>query len=253
MEIEPTAKNHDSEQPEPGSGTGKETDGALAGRRSCCARHRMCISGCCCCCLLLLIALGVLAFFLWPRVVVVCLVYSQSSFDLSFSQNPSSAAFKMILPTTIDSKLFVTLYDIDIEIDAFYKGNYDAILAHGKLNDFNLAARSDSSFEVVLSPAELNPAQTNSVVDYFVNQCGPQLLLGTWLADLRITVDLYGQGITVWIRDMELPCSDTGQILNGTASVDSCNEITDLDTSGQYCISLLCAADDLLCEDACDK
>lgn len=247
MEIEPS----DPEEAALKSAPEKVTTSPEQG--SCCS-SRKCLGCCCCCCLLVLIALGLMSYFLWPRLVVVCAAYAKASFDLEYSGTAPSASFNMILPFTISSKLLVTIYDIDIDVDAYSRGNYDATLAHGRITGFDLAAEGNSTFEVVLSPVELSPAQVQTVADYFVDECGPTLLLGSWFADFRLTVDLYGQDVTVWIRDIELPCVAAGVALVGPENEDSCDESASKDSQplGKYCISLLCAVDDLQCEEACE-
>ena len=105
------------------------------------------------------------------------------------------------------------------------------MIASGSIKNFELKAEKESNFVVELSPTELSTAQIDNFLDYLTEECGlvpqirippsphtsmnnhqllfaefsfpppirPTLLVGSWLADLRLSVDLYGQGITVWL------------------------------------------------------
>jgi hypothetical protein len=168
----------------------------------------------------------------------------------------SSASVEVNLPISIDSQLKVGLRINLIEADFYYKGNYDTALARSRVEGFELVATSNSSFVAVLSPADLSAAQASTAVDYLVSQCGAALNSGTWLADMHLRAKLYGLEVEFWIRDLEMPCLSIGVVqLGGPSSLplsESCDMGEDSEDSyGKYCVSLLCAVDDLMCEKAC--
>lgn len=256
-------------------------------KRSCCARNRKCIGGCSCCCLLLVAALGVAAYFFWPRMLTVCAHYGDTTARVRVELDPSSsvsasgaitsaqsslgasanasaspyasASIEFVVPISINStNLWGITVDV-IRVTAFYNGNRAAALARGAVNGFSLEANGITEFEIALSPPDAATEQTSNVLNYLVRDCGPLLSSGVWLLDLYIEVSAYGFGADFWIEDMEMPCATTPTPVRPSLRVwnissdDECGRAWyDTDgrawPDGQYCKALLCGIDDIQCE-----
>ena len=226
-------------------------------QESCCARHRKCVRCCGCCCLLTILLLVVVGVIFWPRTLLICIDYSRTTLRLEFTHLPPKLATSFTLPVSVKSENLWGIHLTSVGVDGYYKGQYDAVLARGKIDSLTLKARAKTSFNVTATPVELSSAQLVSAVDYFTDECG---LLGqtldptaTWQLDLKVTVEVLSQTFEFWIRDVEVPCHSVdasgGIELFGVDG--GCEDGKRRPADGKYCIELFCAIDDLMCEKSC--
>jgi len=222
----------------------------LPQRRSSCDQHRRCIRCCTYCCLSMLIVLGILALIFWPRLLVICINYSQLSTRLNVAQ---AAAIEMVVPVSIASSNWWGIRLDFIEVSGFYSGNEHAALTRGRVDHFELKVNGNSTFNVATAPADLSPAQAATAYDYLITRCGPLVDSGTWRLDLHVRVKAYGANVAFWIRDLEMPCHPLNPVvpLHSTQEQGDECESDDEQGVGQYCTRLLCALDDLTCEEDC--
>lgn len=229
-----------------------EMGGKTPQHTSCCARRRKCLRGCCCCCVCLALTLGIVAFIFWPRLLTLCVHYSRLSARLIVDSTvyTSTAQVEMTVPISIMSTNLWSFHMDLLDVTMYYSGS-DVELSQGRVEDFALAAQGNTSFDVTVSPiVDVSPAQAAVVVDYFVARCGPAFSSGSWLADLKVLVELWGFRLTFWLREIELPCVAGSAVAAlgaiATGGEDDCEG--EGHTAGRYCKRLLCSIDDLMCE-----
>lgn len=202
------------------------------------------------------VLLGVMAFIFWPRKIFLCVDYSRTTTGIQVSIAPPQASVSFDMPVSVDSDNLWGVHLQHVGVEGYYKGEYEAALSRGSIDDLKLTARGTSSFNISLAPADLSAAQLGSAVSYFTEQCGVlgQLLNpgATWLLDLKVTVGLVGFSFDFWVRDLEMPCHSAP---NGAAGYmgnsGGCEDGELRPPDGKYCIELLCAIDDLTCEKSC--
>jgi len=230
--------------------------GAAPGRKGCCTRRRRCLRRCSQLMVLLVVLLAVLAGIFWPRFLLVCLHYSSTSVLLTTAGSPPGARVSFEMPVSIAS---TNLWGIKVDrlrLTAFYEGNYDAAIARGSADGFELKVRGNTSFDLSVSASDLNAAQASSLTNYVTTQCGALGQLAssgsTWKMDVRVEVALpMGVELVFWLRDLLVPCHGVGAPLGWLGGDGGCDDGTQRALDGKYCISLLCAIDDLSCEKKC--
>ena len=185
---------------------------------------------CCCCLVLLLIALGIAAFFFWPRLLTVCLHSANTTAVVRLTADPSSSAdasvdaaiseatanasgslpgatatVELIVPMSVNSSNLWGFRVESMSVDAYYAGDRDVAIARGSVDDFSLVAQGTSYFDLVLTP---NPAGFD-VYRYLAEDCGPLITdEASWPLDLRVELSfLFVENYTYWIEDLQMPCA----------------------------------------------
>ena len=185
---------------------------------------------CCCCLVLLLIALGIAAFFFWPRLLTVCLHSANTTAVVRLTADPSSSAdasvdaaiseatanasgslpgatatVEFVVPMSVNSSNLWGFRVESMSVDAYYAGDRDVAIARGSVDDFSLVAQGTSYFDLVLTP---NPAGFD-VYRYLAEDCGPLITdEASWPLDLRVELSfLFVENYTYWIEDLQMPCA----------------------------------------------
>jgi hypothetical protein len=151
---------------------------------------------------------------------------------------------------------------LGVNATAFYSGNEEAILAQALLPRFELVAQGDANFTLDLVAPEASASQAANVIDYFVSRCGAvgtePWAAGSWSTDLHVRLRLpFDYLVDFWVRDLELPCHTTSPVAPFSVAGNQTQEggenegCTEGPEGGKYCITFLCAIDDLLCERTC--
>ena len=198
-------------------------------RSSCsCLKWYCCV--CCCCLVLILTALGVAAFFFWPRLLTVCLHSANTTAVVRLTADPSSSAdasvdaaiseatanasgslpgaaatVEFVVPMSVNSSNLWGFRVESMSVDAYYAGDRDVAIARGSVDDFSLVAQGTSYFDLVLTP---NPAGFD-VYRYLAEDCGPLITdEASWPLDLRVELSfLFVENYTYWIEDLQMPCA----------------------------------------------
>jgi len=184
---------------------------------------------------------------------------SQINGNATASTPTGTASLTLVVPISINSS---NLWGIqaDIRVGAFYSGNRAAALARGAIEGFALVPQGTTRFDVEMTLPEAEASQASNLYDYLVRRCGPFVSSGTWFLDLHIQAAAYGVEAEFWIEDVELPCVGVGVEASPIGMLRNVTNATSLDdcaaealrnaarVDGQYCKTLLCAVDDLMCE-----
>lgn len=178
--------------------------------RSWCKRHRGCLLACSCCCCVLLIAIGVIAYVFWPRMITVCAHYSQveavvriegddggasSSATVpgatgSTAAPSPTARVSMVIPIEINSTNLWGVRIDKLRVDAYYSGNRAAALSRGELDGFGLVPLGTTRFDVSLSSPDVEAAQaSNAHGMHAVSTCG-NAAFSVPTARRRVTVQI---------------------------------------------------------------
>ena len=180
----------------------------------------------------------------------------------------ATATVEFVAPfSTNNSNLWGLSVD-SLRVAAYYSGNRDVAIARGNLDSFNVVAQGASEFDVVLTPEE---DQAANIYTYLTRDCGPLLTDGaSWPLDLHVELSVFFlQNLSFWMENLSMPCAtvtptspslaswqtDEPSMENATNPFDDeCNDPMRRMAAewppGQYCKSLLCAIDDLMCEAA---
>jgi hypothetical protein len=217
-------------------------------QQSCCARHRRFVRSLCCCAFLLA-ALGALAIVFWPRLLVICALYADSAATVRVVDQ--AAVVGVTMPVSIESRNLWGL-SADVSMAAFYDGNRESALTRGVV-PLALVPMGTTRFDVEMTAPDANGAQAANVLADLVRDCGPLLSSGFWRMDVQVDVRAYGAHVAGWSEDLEMPCATAAAavpLVRSNSSTDGCgNDGSQPPPSGRYCVRLLCALDDLSCEE----
>lgn len=230
--------------------------------KSWCARHPKC--RCCSICggitLLLLI---ILAIIFWPRLILLCVDYTNSGLSASVTQQALTASspveVRMNIPIKTKSHNLWSLHVPKVRVEAFYKNNYNAHLGAGEIKDLRLNALSESSFTVDVIPPQATASQVATATQlYDINngECRASACVGaacTWPVDLKIMITILGYEIAFWVRDLAMPCPRVaaGASLVPLAVQDdgqSCASKEEAYKTEHNCVAFFCSVSDIMCK-----